>query len=100
MHRNAIFRWTIREFTLRVEAKANRNLIRSAPGQAEVHLASPGYDVTLHTDNLRVLNFAGGEVTSADAKEKVAFEKQADNWSIGVNDFYYYIIPEAVIDGG
>jgi len=54
----------------------------------------------LHKDKFRVLNFAGGTVTSPNPKDKVTYEKQGDNWSIGVNDFYYFIIPEAVIDGG
>ena len=80
--------------------KCSFGVIRSAPGQAEVHLASPGYDVTLHKDRLRVLRFAGDTVTSPDPKDKVTFEKQGDNWSIGVNDFYFYVIPEAVISGG
>jgi hypothetical protein len=39
-------------------------------------------------------------VTSATATEKVTAEKQGDNWSIAVNGFYYYTIPEAVISGG
>lgn len=81
-------------------AQCSFGVIRSAPGHADVYLASPGYDVTLHKDKLRVLKFAGNKVTSTDAKDKVTFEKQADNWSIGVNDFYYYVIPEAVINGG
>ena len=80
--------------------KCSFGVIRSGPGKAEVHLASPGYDVSLHKDKFRVLNFAGGTVTSPNPKDKVTYEKQGDNWSIGVNDFYYYIIPEAVIDGG
>lgn len=79
--------------------KCSFGVIRRAPGQAEVHLASPGYDVTLHNDKLRVLNFAGGTVTSSDPNDKVTFEKKGDDWSIGINDFYYYVIPEAVIDG-
>ncbi len=81
-------------------AQCSFGVIRSAPGQAEVHLASPGYDVTLHKDKLRVLKFAGGKVTSSDPNEKVTFEKQSDEWSINVNDFHYYVIPEAVINGG
>jgi len=81
-------------------AQCSFGVIRSAPGHADVYLASPGYDVTLHKDKLRVLKFAGDTVTSTDPKETVTFEKQADNWSIGVNDFYYYVIPEAVINGG
>jgi hypothetical protein len=75
-------------------------VIRSSLGQAEVYLASPGYDVTLHKDQLRVLKFVGSAVTSFDFKEKVESEKQGDDWSIGVNDFYFYVIPEAVINGG
>jgi hypothetical protein len=80
--------------------KCSFGVIRSAPGQAEVHLASPGFDVTLHKDQLRILRIAGETVTSPDPKDEVTFEKQGDDWSIGVNDFYYYVIPEAVIDGG
>jgi hypothetical protein len=80
-------------------AQCSFGVIRRAPGHADVYLASPGYDVTLHKDKLRVLRFAGGRVTSSDPKEKVVFEKQADTWSIGVDDFHFYVIPEAVIDG-
>jgi hypothetical protein len=75
-------------------------VIRGASGHAEVHLASPGYDVTLHKDKLRVLKFAGDAVTSPDPKAKVTSKKQGDNWLISVDDFYFYIIPEAVISGG
>lgn len=81
-------------------ARCSFGVIRSAPGHAEVHLASPGYDVTLHKDKLRVLKFTGDKVTSADPREKVKSEKRGDNWSIGVNDLYFYVIPEAVISGG
>lgn len=81
-------------------AQCSFGVIRSAPGHADVYLASPGYDVTLHKDQLRILKFAGDTVTSADPKEKVKFEKQGDSWSISVNDFYFYVIPEAVINGG
>jgi hypothetical protein len=81
-------------------AQCSFGVIRSAAGQAEVYLASPGYDVALHKDKLRVLKFAGSNVTSKDPKEKVTFEKQSDDWSINVNNFYFYVIPEAVINGG
>lgn len=84
----------------RGSAQCSFGVIRSAPGQAEVQLASPGYDVTLHKDKIRILKFSGGTVTSPDPKGKVTSEKQGDNWSISVNDFYYYVIPEAVINGG
>jgi hypothetical protein len=75
-------------------------VIRSGPGRAEVHLVSAGFDVMLHKNQVRVLRFAGATVTSATATEKVTAEKQGDNWSIAVNGFYYYTIPEAVISGG
>jgi hypothetical protein len=81
-------------------ANCSFGVIRSAPGHAEVYLASPGYDVTLHKDKLRVLKFAGDKVTSSNPKEKATSEKQGDNWSIGIDDFYYYVIPEAVVNGG
>lgn len=75
-------------------------VIRNGPGHAEVYLAPPGYDVTLHKDKLRVLKFAGDTVASPDPKDKVTSEKQGDNWVIGVDNFYFYVIPEAVISGG
>lgn len=84
----------------KASAQCSFGVIRSAPGHAEVHLASPGFDVTLHKDDLRILKFADGAVTSPDPEAKVTSENQGDSWSIGVNDFYFYVIPEAVISGG
>lgn len=81
-------------------AQCSFGVIRGRQGKAEVHLASPGFDVKLHKDKLRILTFAGDKVTSTNPEEKVKSEKQGDNWLIGVNDFYYYTIPEAVIVGG
>jgi hypothetical protein len=81
-------------------AQCSFGVIRSSPGHAEVYLASPGFDVTLHKDQLRVLKFAGDTVTSPDPKDKVTSGKQGDNWLISVRDFYFYVIPEAVISGG
>ena len=75
-------------------------VIRLGPGRADVYLASPGFDVTLHKDQLRVLKFDGNRVTSAKPDEKVTFEKKGDEWSIAVNGFQYYSIPDAVIVGG
>jgi hypothetical protein len=75
-------------------------VIRGTAGSAEVHLASPGFYVMVHKDDLRVLRFTGGKVTSANASEKVTAETRGDDWLIGVNDFYFYTIPEAVILGG
>jgi hypothetical protein len=81
-------------------AQCSFGVIRGKAGPAEVHLASPGFDVMVHKDDLRVLRFAGDKVTSANANEKVTAEKRGDDWLISVNDFYFYTIPEAVILGG
>lgn len=75
-------------------------VIRRGNGQAEVHLVSPGFDVALHKDQIRVLKFTASAVTSTNPKEKVTFEKRGDGWLVAVNDFYFYSIPEAVILGG
>jgi hypothetical protein len=81
-------------------AQCSFGVIRGTNGHAEVHLADPGFDVTLHKDHLRILRFAGDTVTSADPKEKVTVVKQGDNWSITIDNFQHYLIPEAVIVGG
>jgi hypothetical protein len=81
-------------------AQCSFGVIRGAAGSAEVHLASPGLDVTVHKGDLRVLRFAGNTVTSANTSEKVTAEKRGYDWLIGVNDFHFYTIPEAVILGG
>jgi hypothetical protein len=82
-------------------AQCSFGVIRGGPGNAEVHLASPGFDVTLHPDKVEtVLVFAGNTVTSRDPNQRVTAGKNGDEWSIGINDFRFYIIPEAVIVGG
>lgn len=75
-------------------------VVRSGPGKAEVHLAPIGFDVILHKDAVRVLHFSGNSVTSPNPDAKVQFTKQDDNWSVSVDDFNFYIIPDAVISGG
>lgn len=75
-------------------------VIRSIPGYAEIHLVDPGYDVTLHKSDVHVLKFAVDVVSTLDPGDKVIAVKEGDNWSISVNDVYFYIIPEAVISGG
>ncbi len=73
-------------------AQCDFGVIRGAPGNAEVHVTPPG-------GFERVLTFAGGKVTSnADAKVKAS--KSGDLWSVEVNDYEHYRIPEAVISGG
>lgn len=82
-------------------AQCSFGVIRGASGEAKVYLASVGYDVTLNKDKIEtVLVFKGDAVTSADPKDKVIAKKQEDEWSIGVNDFDFYSIPEALISGG
>jgi hypothetical protein len=73
-------------------AQCDFGVIRGKPGNAEVHVTPPG-------GLKRVLNFAGGNVTSGgDAKVKAS--KSGDLWSVDVNDYEHYRIPEAVISGG
>jgi len=47
----------------------------------------------------RVLRFAGYEVTS-DGDAKVKASKSGDLWSIDVNEYEHYRIPDTVISGG
>jgi hypothetical protein len=73
-------------------AQCDFGVIRGKPGNAEVHVTPPG-------GFKRVLTFAGGKVTSeADAKVKAS--KSGDLWSVDVNDYEHYRIPEAVVSGG
>lgn len=67
-------------------------VIRGAAGNAEVHVTYPG-------TYKRVITFAGGKV-SADGDSKVKAGKRGDIWSVEVNDYEHYQIPEAVINGG
>ena len=73
-------------------AQCDFGVIRGKPGNAEVHVTPPG-------GFKRVLTFAGGKVTSA-ADAKVKASKSGDEWSVDVNDYEHYRIPEAVISGG
>jgi hypothetical protein len=47
----------------------------------------------------RVLKFSGATVLS-DGDAKVKANKSGDMWSVEVNDYEHYQIPEAVISGG
>jgi hypothetical protein len=67
-------------------------VIRGKPGEAEVHVTIPG-------GLKRVLKFAGAKVSSEGAMS-VKAAKSADTWSVDVNDYEHYRIPEAVISGG
>jgi len=66
-------------------------VIRGKPGSAEVHLTPPG-------GFERVLTFKGVDVSGGDAKVKAS--RTGDLWTIEVNDYEHYRIPEAVISGG
>ena len=73
-------------------AQCDFGVIRGKPGNAEVHLTPPG-------GFERVLVFAGATVSS-DGASTVKASKSDDWWSIDVNDYEHYRIPEAVISGG
>jgi hypothetical protein len=47
-----------------------------------------------------VLSLAGDTATIADPDVRLNAEKHGDEWSIGINDYEFYIIPEAGIVGG
>jgi hypothetical protein len=82
-------------------AQCSFGVIRGASGNAEVRLAPVGYDVVLHPDKVEtVLIFHGDSVKSAKASDKLTATKQGDEWSIGVNEFLFYSIPDVVIVGG
>jgi hypothetical protein len=66
-------------------------VIRGKPGNADVHVKPQG-------GLERVLTFRGNTVTSGN--EKVKASKADDMWTIEVNDYEHYQIPEAVISGG
>ena len=66
-------------------------VIRGKPGNAEVHIKPAG-------GLQRVLSFRGNAVTSG--TDKVKATKAGDMWTIEVNDYEHYQIPEAVINGG
>jgi hypothetical protein len=73
-------------------AQCDFGVIRGKPGNAEVHVTPPGA-------YKRVLRFAGGKVTS-DAGARVEASKSGDLWSVDVNDYEHYRIPDAVVSGG
>lgn len=67
-------------------------VIRSGPGQAEVRITPPG-------GLERVLKFNGGQAT-APGSQSIKAGKRGDEWTIEVNDFERYRIPDAVVNGG
>ncbi|MBS1132160.1 MAG: hypothetical protein H6R16_3162 [Proteobacteria bacterium] len=73
------------------KAQCELGVIRGKPGNAEVHVTPPG-------GFKRVLTFMGDKVTAKGSKVKAS--KHGDMWSVEVNDYEHYQIPEAVIVGG
>ncbi|HQR12377.1 MAG TPA: hypothetical protein PLW68_13715 [Casimicrobiaceae bacterium] len=73
-------------------AQCDLGVIRGKPGNADVHVTPPG-------GFERVLIFRGASVTAAGGAT-VKASKSGDMWSVEVNDYEHYQIPEAVISGG
>lgn len=64
---------------------------RGRHGSATVQVTNPaGVERTLH--------FKGGDVTTA--KGELDWDKQGDNWYIGIDNREFYIVPEAFVLGG
>ena len=74
-------------------AQCEFGVIRGKPGNVEVHVTPPG-------GGMRVLNFTGATVTIADPKARLKASKSGDNWPISIDDFEFYEMPMAVLDGG
>ena len=73
-------------------AQCDFGVIRGKAGNAEVHVTPPG-------GFKRVLTFVAGKVT-ADSGASVKATKNGDLWSVDINDYEHYRIPDAVISGG
>lgn len=69
-------------------------VIRHGVGEAEVYLTTAGGGEN------RVVIFKGDKVWSKDATFNLKANRISDNWEISVNDFDYFTIPDAVINGG
>jgi hypothetical protein len=73
-------------------AQCDFGVIRGKPGNAEVHVTPSG-------GFKRVLTFAAGKV-SVESGASVKATRSGDLWSVDVNDYEHYRIPDAVISGG
>jgi hypothetical protein len=72
-------------------------VIRKGNGRADVHLAMPGRELA---DDALVLSFDGSRVAGNNARQRVFGRHHGDEWEISVNDFYFFNVPDAVINGG
>ncbi len=71
--------------------KCQADVTRGRHGSATVEVTNPaGVE--------RVLHFKGGDVTTN--KGELDWDKQGDNWYIGIDDREFYIVPEAFVLGG
>ncbi len=72
-------------------------VIRQGGERAEVHLAQPGQ--ALSADPI-VLQFDGSRVAARNMKLRIFGRHHGDEWEINVNDFNFFTVPDAVINGG
>lgn len=68
-------------------------VLRGDSGSAVVYVKGP-------KGKERILNFNNGDVTTPERGARLTWGKQGDDWYIGINNYEYYIIPDAVILGG
>jgi hypothetical protein len=73
-------------------AQCEFGVVRGKPGNADVHLTPPG-------GLKHVLRFMGGSVTATDGS-RVKAGMSNGMWSIELNEYEHYQIPESVISGG
>ncbi len=85
------------DYTVRV---CGFGVIRGSPGNADVHLAAPGVEVTSPGAKAQVIRFAGSTVTAVGSGTRLKVTREGDQWSITIDDREHYIIPDAVIMGG
>lgn len=67
-------------------------VIRGARESASVHIVKIG-------GGERVVNFHGGNATTPQTG-KLTWGKQGDDWFIGIDGREFYVIPDAVVNGG
>lgn len=72
--------------------QADFGVIRDGNGGAELHLKIPG-------GLQQKINFNRGEWTCQDC-QNIKYTKNGDEWTVTLNDYERYYIPDAVITGG
>lgn len=74
-------------------AQCDFGVIRKGSGRAEVHVSTPGGEK-------RILQFNGDQVNCDDPGVNLKSSRESDTWMISINDFEFFTIPDAVIQGG